>query len=752
MVYPNPKAQIPKPKVLLLWGLGFGFWGLVIAGLVPLLFGSPQPMVHIRWGAIAAPDRVALEQRWRLTEAVPLGDDRRGYVPTDHSTDTLRAIVTHPSVIDTDGINRRAFTIADAPPLTPRRGGLFDGAPAWMARGSRALAYVLAGIAVVLLAGAAFTMLVVERRVRFRLRQGRVAERPDEPVLAERLFRPFQRTDVFAAGSRETLAVIALFLAAVAWRFLTFTGFSNDHYAHLAMAQQVLLGDRPIRDFADPGWPLMYALTAIGWLVAGTDMATEWVISTAGFAIGAACTVAAAYRLSGSLTIATIVTLLEILIFPRAYSYPKVLMYAAGGWALLALAADMSRRPATVLGASPATLPGSGRIVLMAAVVAIAFLFRHDHGLFLGLGAATCIAVASRASGWRTAATRIAVLTGVTAVLLLPWIVFVALNGGLFPYLQRGWDFSRIEADATRLSAWPVFSSSAPPGSTANAETWLFWLFWALAVLGAAIAVRRVIRGEERWRGENAAVIALAMMAALVNATFVRESLQVRLPDAVVPAALLGAWGLGLCWSGSWNRRAWQRTVQAAAVIIVAVTALATGRVAGLAEQYDISGLNRGLGGVRAQAQEVAARLRSPHAADAPSRYAVALRPFFVYLDRCTSPSDRIIVTGDFPDVPVVAGRRFAGDGVVFGSTYASSRYQDHTMRRLRADPALFVLHMGAYDTFRERFSVIDAYVNEEYTQMADVDVEEGGTVRILVHRARRAPGSDPGTGWPCFQ
>src|SRR5687767_14103346 len=226
----NPTSQIPNPKFLLLWGLGFGFWGLVIAGLVPLLFGSPQPMVHIQWGAIAESDRIALEQRWRLTEAAPLGDDRRAYVPIDSSTDTLRAIVTHPSVIDTDGINRRAFTIADAPPLTPRRGGLFDGAPAWMAGGARALAYLLAGIAAALFAAAIFVALIVERRVRF-------AE-PALRAIGAQLVRPFQRTYTFNAGSRETLVVIALFLVAVAWRFLTFTGFSNDHYAHLVMAQQ----------------------------------------------------------------------------------------------------------------------------------------------------------------------------------------------------------------------------------------------------------------------------------------------------------------------------------------------------------------------------------------------------------------------------------------------------------------------------------------------------------------------------------
>ena len=675
-------------------------------------------MLHIRWGTIAEPDRATLEQRWRLTEGAPLGDGLRAYVPADTSSDTLRAIVSHPSVIDTDGINRRAFTIAEAPPLTPRRGGLFDLAPAWMARGARALAYGLAGIAVVLLAGAAFTLLVVERRVRF-------AE-PALRALGAQLFRPFQRTYTFTAGSRETLAVIALFLIAVAWRFLTFTGFSNDHYAHLVMAQQVLMGDRPIRDFADPGWPLMYTLTALGWLMAGKDVATEWVISTAGFAVGAACTVAAGYRLSGSLAIAMIVTLIEILIFPRAYSYPKVLMYAAGAWALLALAADPSRR----------------RIVLMAATSAIAFLFRHDHGLFLGIAAATCIALASRTDGWRMAGTRIAVLTGVTAVFLLPWIVFVMVSGGLLPYLEAGIDYSRGEANATRLGSLPL---SGP-------EAWLFWMFWSVAMVSAAVAARRLVTGRERWKGESAAVAGVAVVAILVNASFLRESLAVRVSDAIVPAALLGAWLLGLCWVGTWRNRLSQRAVQLATVVALVVTGSSAARVAGFTGQYEDSGIPQGLAGIRGHAGEVLQLLRSPHRQDVPSRYSLALRPFFEYIDRCTSPSDRLIVTGEFPDVLVLAGRRFAGDGIVFGSWYSSIAHQDRTIARLQADPALFVLHMGDYDSFRTKYGQVDAYVTSNYQPMTEVPVDQGGTIQILVEKSRASTGVDASTGWPCFR
>ena len=146
---------------------------------------------------------------------------------------------------------------------------------------------------------------------------------------------------VGSAGVRSRWPVVAaaavLFAACLVWRFLTFDGFSNDHYAHLALAQQMLLGDRPVRDFYDPGWPLTYLLSAIAWRVWGSAMGTEWALTAGALSIGAACTVAAAYRLSLSLSIAVLVTVIEILIYPRSYAYPKVLAYAVGACALLAV-------------------------------------------------------------------------------------------------------------------------------------------------------------------------------------------------------------------------------------------------------------------------------------------------------------------------------------------------------------------------------------------------------------------------------
>jgi hypothetical protein len=51
------------------------------------------------------------------------------------------------------------------------------------------------------------------------------------------------------------------FLIAAAFRWLTLTEFLNDHFDHVALAQQLRLGSMPLRDFVDEGMPLMYLVS-----------------------------------------------------------------------------------------------------------------------------------------------------------------------------------------------------------------------------------------------------------------------------------------------------------------------------------------------------------------------------------------------------------------------------------------------------------------------------------------------------------
>ena len=508
------------------------------------------------------------------------------------------------------------------------------------------------------------------------------------------------------------------------------------------MAQQVVLGEVPIRDFYDPGWPMMYLLSAAAWMIAGNSMAIEFALTAAAFAAAAACTVVVAYRLSGSLGIAMLVTVLEILVYPRSYAYPKLLVYAMAAWAIVAASAQPSAR----------------RLWVMAAIVAVSFLFRHDHGAYVGLAAMFVVVVSNFGRGWPIMRRQVGELMAAVAIFLLPWATFIALNGGLVAYVAGGLEFARAEAAASMLRTWPPLFTLPPGGprtvamyaAALNADAWLFWIYWMLPLLCGVLVYRRMRAGNERWSGELTAVRAVILLAVLVNAGFLRDVLRTRVPDAVVPAVLLGAWALGLCWMRRWRYLTAQVIVGIAAIGVLGVTAHAVARIGSVRERVSDTGIATGVDGVRGRAAFLSTVLRQSHrqAAFPPSRFSQALVPFFGYLDRCTLRDDRLIVTGEFPDLLVLAGRGFAGDGVVFGAWYSSVVHEDRSIAHVAARSAPFALLVGDASDFR----LLHAHLAEHYEPMTAIPVEGAEDVRVLVQRDRGATRIDPETGWPCFR
>src|SRR5687767_12594564 len=181
------------------------------------------------------------------------------------------------------------------------------------------------------------------------------------------------------AGVRRVPLIVGTGLAFALtffFRWLT-VEFTNDHFVHLSRGRQILLGDVPVRDFFDPGLILQYYASAFALTLSGQNLLGEAVLTIAFVAAGTALTFWLSARLSGSLAIAAAVTLLAMVMFPRLYSYPKVFFYVlalAGGW-------RYAHRPSTANAA------------WLAVITVVAFLFRHDHGLYIGIGYTALIAV-----------------------------------------------------------------------------------------------------------------------------------------------------------------------------------------------------------------------------------------------------------------------------------------------------------------------------------------------------------------------
>ena len=531
------------------------------------------------------------------------------------------------------------------------------------------------------------------------------------------------------------MAALIAAAAAVAWRFLTFTGFNNDHYVHVARAYQIVRGDWPVRDFVDPGMPLMYLVSAASRAVIGAVPLAEWVVVAAAMGIAAACTLATAARLSRSIAVAFGVTALIIMINTRTFGYPKILLYAA----------------AALLIVRTARTPTAARVFALACMTAVAFLFRHDHGLFIGLPALVAVAGSSVQQGREIVIRRSAALIVWTALLLIPWAIFVQVHGGLVAYFTAGLTFWQAEASEMTLATLPVVDWSAVD-TKGNALAWLFFLFHLLPCVAIVLAGRRAANGVTRWRGETAAVAALAVMAVLVNVFFMRESLAARIPDAIVPAALLGAWMMGLAGTADAAGAKMSSALifrRAAAVILFVVSAGAVVRAADVGDQLDRAQVIDSAAAVQRRAGDVWEDLRRiPDRDNAPSRYAGALVPFIEYVRRCTFPDDRLMMTGLFPEVYVMADRGFAGGHIAFMAPfYTGDADQRMTVARLQRESVPFVLIVEDVPLEMPR---LVAYIESAYSPLTHIDVPDTRGVRVLVDRRHATGPRDPETGWPC--
>jgi len=520
------------------------------------------------------------------------------------------------------------------------------------------------------------------------------------------------------------LVAIVLGLLTAAVRFLALNGFSNDHYQHLAGAQQILLGEWPTRDFTDPGEPLMYVTSAVAQRVLGRTLLAEAVLVSIAIGIAAAAVVVAASQVSGSLVVGLVAGLLSVIAFPRPYGYPKLLLYSLMPLCIWAWV----RRP------------GVSRLAVVAALVAISFLFRHDHGVYLGLAALATIALTPVNGGLGDRRTMV-IFGGLVVLVLLPYLVYVQLHGGLLTYLQEGIAFSQREADRTRL-----YTSAIAPGD----ETRLYYLVRALPLVALAWLIVDWRRG---WSIDAVIGVPVVLTALFVNTAFLRDPLAARLPDVVVPVVLVGAWLAGRV-QGLSNRPV--RLASMTALCVVGAIAAASYAVLGRAgEQLHRTNVWLGIGEIprlfRLKTDDLTSRFARTQL---PDGRMLPLVPFFEYVDRCSLPRHHMLVAGNAPELYVYAQRPFAaGQASFLEGYYSTARDHERQLRRVQAQVVAFVVEPSdQYDDWRRSFPELNAYVESRFQPIADIHVDSGRRVRVLVPAGLPPSGVDASTGWPCYR
>ena len=247
----------------------------------------------------------------------------------------------------------------------------------------------------------------------------------------------------------------AVFVVVFLFRFMEQPELTNDFFMHVVGGRQMLMGEWPVRDFVDPGQPLMFATSALAEWIGGPTLLSEVTVALVFMSLGAVLVFVLATEASGSRVVGLLVTLPVVLAAPRLYAYPKLFCYPLAVWAMWRYLDK----------------PTTARVLVLAAVTAVAFLFRHDHGVYIGTAIAAMLVVRHWPRGVVGWSRIVGAYALVVVLFLSPHLVYVQIHGGLISYVQTGVEYYSAE-DIDRV--WPTWAPM-PAVRSWTAEVQIRW-------------------------------------------------------------------------------------------------------------------------------------------------------------------------------------------------------------------------------------------------------------------------------------
>jgi hypothetical protein len=554
-------------------------------------------------------------------------------------------------------------------------------------------------------------------------------------------------------------AAIAIGIFAFAWLYRfndpggSFAFLTDDHFFYVVRGWQILFGELPVRDFVDHGAPLTYYTAAAVQIVGGRGTASEIAFCVTVLAVCAGGVFLLAARASGSWLFALSAAGFYILLEPRLYNYPKIAAYVLAIPALWACADRLDVR----------------RIAVVSLVTVIAFLFRHDHGVFIAAAFAVLVAIgqqAARGPGVRAAVTYAAIV----AVILLPYLLFLQLHGGVISYFDTAAEWAARDRARAEVE-WPglldTADASAPlPGATvidrgvsairSNRVAWVYYgeLLLPFVALGLLASARDAYRPD--WANARIKIGVVIVLGMMLNAGFLRSPLEARLADPSVPHAILIAWmAAALVAVARLPAPLWRKAVVCgggAAFLSILAVAVTYDLPRRLEKAWMTDGLEAALERVAVVRDRELRAFPIAAAATSDPDDVLALS---LYLRACTRPTDRVFMQHYLPQVVALAERGFAGGHAdLRPGFFEGEAMQQLTVSRLSRQSVPVAL-VGGGDTlggFRQAFPIVTAYFDRHYVTGGERSFGDDLHVRLLVRRDRVPSGTFPLLGWPCYQ
>jgi hypothetical protein len=237
---------------------------------------------------------------------------------------------------------------------------------------------------------------------------------------------------------QQSSRALPILVAALSVIVLLATGgaqITDTNFYTLWEATNLLAGDRVYRDLYEWGVPLQAYMSALGQVVFGYRLLGEFVVQWAFIAAGVGIATGLGLRVCGSraVVLATMVPAVLLLAVTPTYHYPKLFFYPLAIWLIWRYLDQSTARRAAAIGI----------------VTALAFLFRHDHGVYIGAGATIAFILVRLVDGnsrnVRLLMVDSAACLAGALVVLTPWLATVQRTEGLGEY---------IESRAQLYSAW----------------------------------------------------------------------------------------------------------------------------------------------------------------------------------------------------------------------------------------------------------------------------------------------------------
>jgi hypothetical protein len=563
-------------------------------------------------------------------------------------------------------------------------------------------------------------------------------------------------------------AAVALFIFFFVFLFRyndpggSFAGLTDDHFFYLTRGWQILFGDLPVRDYVDHGAPLYYYVGAFVQTAFGRGTVSEVAFSSAMLALSAALVFWLGTRASGWIVLGFVAALVFVCLSPRFYNYPKFITYAVAIPLLWAFADAPGERPR----------------LWLAVVTVVAFLFRHDHGAFIGLS--TLVLILLLPMRWTERAKHAVVYGLLVGAMAAPYLWFIERNGGVRSYFEQASAWADRDRDRAPI-VWPgPFEnpdgvSDATRNATGlwkpveilrdNMTAWVFYVELALPLFALFVLWMSSDGGRPDWLHAKPKMATVAILGIMLDGYFLRSPLDARLADPSVPLVILLAWVAVavprmLVSPASLSAVAQSRVRLVRPLIAVGLVAMAM--ILGLTlsknfyRRLDQSGMVERWGKPFERAEYITESLRRDW--DLRSWESRQDRPELItlsmYVNACTAPTDRVLVQGYLPQVLALARRAFAGGHAdLRPGFFATESAQRLTLARLQRQhvPIMLLDTDRSLENFRKSFPIVTEYIDREYRLFGTHEFDGRFGLSLFVRKDLTPNSTWEPLGWPCY-